>query len=89
MLPEILAGVSVILSLASLAVAVSRKRKPSLASAVARGVAYGKAMGGDPEARLRHACAAVQKEDLGDNGKRDWPDSTIRFEVEALIETSK
>lgn len=73
----------------ALAVATFKRRKPSLAAAVARGVAYGNAMGKTPEEKLRHAIAAIQKEDLGDNGKRDWPDSTIRFAVEALIQNAK
>jgi hypothetical protein len=80
---------ALVLSAASLAVATFKRRKPSLAAAVARGVAYGKAMGKTPGEALAHAVAAVQREDMGDNGKRDWPDSTIRFEVEALLHQGK
>lgn len=88
-MPEIiLSVVSMLASLVALAVAIHRKRKPSLAAAVSRGVAFAQAMSKDPAEKLRIACAAVQREDLAD-GKRNWPDATIRFEVEALIESSK
>jgi hypothetical protein len=70
-------------SLASLGVSLYKKRKPSLAAAVQRGVLYGKAQQGTREEKIRHACFAVIREDTGDNGKRDWPDARIRQEVEA------
>lgn len=35
------------------------------------------------------AVAAVIREDIGDNGKHDWLDSTIQFEVEALLDGAK
>ena len=85
----ILSAGALLASLTSLAVALLKKRKPSLAAAVARGVAYGEAMGKTPAEKLRHAVAAVQREDAAENGKRDWPDATIRFEVEALLNKGK
>ena len=88
-MPDILSIAAVLLSLASLILSIVKRRKPSLQAAVARGVAYGEQVGKDPASKLAHAIAAVQREDMGDNGKRDWPDSTIRFEVEALLSRGK
>lgn len=83
------AAVSLVVSVVALGVSLLKKRKPSLSAAVARGVAYGEQMGRTPEEKLRHAVAAVQREDACDNGRRDWPDSRIRFEVEALLNAGK
>ena len=74
-----------LLSAASLAVALLRRRKPSLAAAALRGVHYAKGLGGDRETQIRNACLAVIREDAGDNGRRDWPDQRIRQEVQGLI----
>lgn len=81
----IISALALLASVASLAISVRKYRKPSLQAAVARGVAYAEQVGKTPEEKLQHAIAAVIREDLGDNGKRDWADSTIRFEVEALL----
>lgn len=81
--------IAVLASVASLIVSIRKQRKPSLAAAVARGVAYGQQVGKTPQEKLKHAIAAVQREDMGDNGKRDWPDHRIRQEVEALLQTGK
>jgi hypothetical protein len=80
---------SAVLSLAALLVAILKRRKPSLQAAVIRAVGYAEQVSKKPEDRLAHAIAAVIREDLGDNGKRDWPDARIRFEVEALLNASK
>lgn len=89
MTPEIVISIAALLaSSASLAVAILKRRKPTLAAAVARGVAYAEQVGSTPEEKLRHACAAVIREDIGDNGKRDWPDHRVRQEVEALLHLS-
>ena len=72
-----------LLSAASLAVSILKRRKPTLAGAVARGVLYGKGLGGTRDEQILHACHAVIREDMGDNGKRDWPDHRIRQEVQA------
>lgn len=90
MTPEIgIALLSLASSLAALAVALLKKRKPSLQAAVARGVAYAHQVTKPGESKLETAAAAVIREDIGDNGKRDWLDSTIRFEIEALLNGSK
>jgi hypothetical protein len=72
-----------LLSAASLAVSILKRRKPTLAGAVARAVLYGKGLGGTRDEQIMHACHAVIREDMGDNGKRDWPDHRIRQEVQA------
>lgn len=73
---------SALLAAASLAVSLLKRRKPSLAAAVQRAVGYAKAVGKTREEHILHACHAVIREDMGDNGKRDWPDHRIRQEVE-------
>ena len=74
-----------VLSATSLLVVVLKRRKPTLAAAAARGVLYGKGVGGTKEEQILHACHAVIREDMGDNGKRDWPDHRVRQEVQALF----
>jgi hypothetical protein len=72
-----------LLSATSLLVSILKRRKPTLAAAAARGALYGKGVGGTQEEQILHACHAVIREDMGDNGKRDWPDIRIRQEVQA------
>lgn len=79
----LLSALSLLASLSALAVALLKRRKPSLMAAAARGALYGKGVGGDRESQILHACHAVIREDMGDNGKRDWPDHRVRQEVEA------
>lgn len=81
----LLSAAALCLAAASLAVNLLKRRKPSLAAAVQRAVAYAEQVGKTPDEKMRHACHAVIREDLGDNGKRDWPDVRIRQEVEALL----
>lgn len=81
----VLSIISVVSSLTALAVALLKRRKPTLAGAALRAAVYARALPGTREDRIRHACHAVQREDAGDNGKRDWPDPRIRQEVEALF----
>ena len=90
MTPEL--GLSIaacLLAAASLAVNLLKRRKPTLAGAVQRAVAYAEQVGKTPEEKVRHACHAVIREDLGDNGKRDWPDHRVRQEVEALLSAGR
>lgn len=56
-----------------------------LASYAKQAVAYAEQMGGTGEEKLRHAIGAVQRNDAGDNGKRDWSDSQIRIAIEAEL----
>lgn len=81
----VLSIISVVSSLAALTVALLKRRKPTLAGSALRAVVYARGLPGSREDRIRHACHAVQREDAGDNGKRDWPDPRIRQEVEALF----
>jgi hypothetical protein len=88
MIIEIALGLNTLLSLAALIVSIHKRRKPSLAAAVARGVAYAKQVTKPGESEFEHALVSVQQEDMGDNGKRDWDDKTIRKQIEALLHHS-
>lgn len=80
---------SAVISAAALLVAVLKRRKPSLQAAAIRAVGYAQQVSKTPADRLGHAIAAVRREDIGDNGKRDWTDAQIRFEIEALLNSSR
>lgn len=90
MTPELLlSAVALLSSLASLGVAIYRKRGLSLAEIATRAVAYGEQMGKTPAEKLRHAIGAGQRLDAGDNGKRDWTDPQLRVAIEAELNRSK
>lgn len=78
-----------LLSAASLALSVLKKRGLTLAEVAVRAVAYGEQMGKTPEEKLKHAIGAAQRLDAGDNGKRDWTDAQLRIAIEAEIQRSK
>jgi hypothetical protein len=86
---HILAAASVVLSLASIVVALLKRRSLSLTEVAVRAVGHGAQMGGTNAEKLAHAIHAAQRLDAGDNGKRDFTDAQLRIAIEAEINRKK
>jgi hypothetical protein len=86
---DIASGLAVILAAVSTVLTYRKKRGLSLTEIAVRAVAYGEQMGKTPTEKLKHAGAAAQRLDAGDNGKRDWSDTQLRVALEAEIQRSK
>jgi hypothetical protein len=86
---HILAVASVVLSLASIVVALLKRRGLSLTEVAVRAVGHAEQMGGTNAEKLAHAIHAAQRLDAGDNDKRDFSDAQLRIAIEAEINRKK